>query len=31
MNDVQAFNAQIPREIVQYWGWLLAFGKTRAS
>jgi len=24
--DIQAFDIQIPREIVQYWGWFLAFG-----
>ena len=26
MGDVQALDVQIPREIVQYWGWFLAFG-----
>jgi uncharacterized membrane protein HdeD (DUF308 family) len=26
MGDIQAFDIQLPREIVQYWGWFLAFG-----
>ena len=26
MGDVQALEVQIPHEIVQYWGWFLAFG-----
>ena len=26
MGDIQALDIQIPREIVQYWGWFLAFG-----
>ena len=26
MGDVQALEIQIPREIIQYWGWFLAFG-----
>jgi len=26
MGDIQALDVQIPREIVQYWGWFLAFG-----
>jgi uncharacterized membrane protein HdeD (DUF308 family) len=26
MGDIQALDIQVPREIVQYWGWFLAFG-----
>ena len=26
MGNIQAFEVQIPHDIVQYWGWLLAFG-----
>jgi uncharacterized membrane protein HdeD (DUF308 family) len=26
MGNIQALDVQIPREIVQYWGWFLAFG-----
>ncbi len=26
VGDIQALEVQIPREIIQYWGWLLAFG-----
>ena len=26
MGDIQGLDIQIPREIVQYWGWFLAFG-----
>jgi uncharacterized membrane protein HdeD (DUF308 family) len=26
MGNIQAFQVQIPHDIVQYWGWLLAFG-----
>ena len=26
MGDIQALEVQIPREIIQYWGWFLAFG-----
>ena len=26
MGDIQALDIQIPREIVQYWGWFLVFG-----
>ncbi len=26
MGDIQALTVQIPHEIVQYWGWFLAFG-----
>jgi uncharacterized membrane protein HdeD (DUF308 family) len=26
MADIQAVDVQIPREIIQYWGWFLAFG-----
>ncbi|MGO9356891.1 MAG: HdeD family acid-resistance protein [Xanthobacteraceae bacterium] len=26
MSNVQAFEIQIPHDIVQYWGWFLAFG-----
>jgi uncharacterized membrane protein HdeD (DUF308 family) len=26
IGDIQAIEVQIPREIIQYWGWFLAFG-----
>jgi len=26
MSEIQALEIQIPREIIQYWGWFLAFG-----
>jgi uncharacterized membrane protein HdeD (DUF308 family) len=26
VGDIQALEVQIPREIIQYWGWFLAFG-----
>ena len=26
IGDIQALEVQIPREIIQYWGWFLAFG-----
>ena len=26
MGNIQALDIEIPREIVQYWGWFLAFG-----
>ncbi len=26
MGDIQALEVQIPHEIIQYWGWFLAFG-----
>ncbi len=26
IGDIQALDVQIPREIIQYWGWFLAFG-----
>ena len=26
MGNIQAIDVQIPHEIVQYWGWFLAFG-----
>ncbi len=26
MGDTQAFVVEIPHELVQYWGWFLAFG-----
>jgi len=26
LGDIQALEVQIPREIVQYWGWFLVFG-----
>ena len=26
MGDIQALDIQIPREIIQYWGWFLVFG-----
>jgi uncharacterized membrane protein HdeD (DUF308 family) len=26
MGNIQSLDVQIPREIIQYWGWFLAFG-----
>ncbi len=26
IGDIQALEVQVPREIIQYWGWFLAFG-----
>ena len=26
IGDIQTLEVQIPREIIQYWGWFLAFG-----
>ena len=26
MGNIQSLDVQIPHEIVQYWGWFLAFG-----
>ena len=26
MGDIQSLDVQVPKEIVQYWGWFLAFG-----
>jgi uncharacterized membrane protein HdeD (DUF308 family) len=26
MGDIQALDIQVPHDIVQYWGWFLAFG-----